>query len=418
MSLILSQRVIDAGEYCYANFLSQKYVLTDAEKFPKDGTTIDGYVIQRPNHGLAHTMRKLYYLPMVVSAFKLSNIHTFNFNNIQLNLDSELENSLTALFFSVVGRESEASHKDDPVNYDRFRKNSADAYEYYIRLKMNQISEYQALVTSGKMEFYRRLIQSPRTDMQCVMSRIFRISHCLDLMRCYKESEYNATLESIKLDLGTGTGLNQNALSNLAIQLKEYAARCIEACGDKNLALGKSRNGKLFIACSISLKICSASLEKVSYPAFISQLPPKVNPSVINLPKSTNQILHAPTTTPLASDFQSQYEHAKTQYTQHPEIAFIEFKKLAVAGFGKAQYMTGVCYYYGKGTKIDYERAHKYLDFSAKQNNVNAHYMLGVFYYEGKGAARDIERSKQYFIESAKLGNGDAKKALANLFNN
>lgn len=129
------------------------------------------------------------------------------------------------------------------------------------------------------------------------------------------------------------------------------------------------------------------------------------------------QALPAVNTFSNTSNMVAQYEKAKALYAQRNyEAAFAEYKTLAVAGFDKAQYMTGVCYYYGKGTECDYDRAHKYLNLSANQNNANAYYTLGMFYYEGKSAPRDLGRSKNYFTESAKLGSADAKKALETLF--
>lgn len=401
LNSLLNDQLTLVGKYCYDNFLSKKYKLSDHDKFPSDGTTIDGQIVERPNHGLANTLRKIYYFSAVVEIFKLNGISSFSFNNVLLDIKSETENILTAFFFSLVGRESEISFKDDYVTYTHFKEASANAYVGFIQNKPNQ---YKELISSDKIIFYRNLIKNPHASMSCIVSKIYRICHNLDLFRCYGEKEFDTALESIKYDLGID---HPNTSTAILTQLQEYAKKCIEATGDQNLVSGIGRNGKLFVACSTSIETCSSHLNKVSLPDFFKMK------AVVNQAPVPKQIQGPPVNG--VSNFAIQYDNAMVFYAKNDYAnAFAEFSKLAKEGFDKGQYWTGLCYYKGEGTDVNYQKAVHYFNLASEKNNADALYMLGCCYHDGKGCKKDLELSKKYFKEAAKQGSPQAKQVVEN----
>ncbi|CAG8712752.1 2241_t:CDS:1, partial [Acaulospora colombiana] len=61
------------------------------------------------------------------------------------------------------------------------------------------------------------------------------------------------------------------------------------------------------------------------------------------------------------------------------------FKEAADDGKAEAQLRYGTCLWLGKGVKINYNEAIKYLTLAADNGNVNAMYNVGSAYYSGKG---------------------------------
>ena len=473
MAFSLNQRLIDTGEYCYVNFFSKKYALTDKEKFPKEGD-YQGYVIQRPNHGLAHTLRKIYYFPLITTLFALKGITTFSIGQVKLSIKDEAENMLTAYFFSVVGRESEASHKEDPQNYNLFRKKSAEAYEAYIVSKRKMIPTYEALITSKKIFFYKNLIEFPYDSKDCIASRIFIICHGLDLARCYTATEYASSLEGINKLIDMENWEKKHLSLSISEELKTYVTQSIEATGDCNRAAKTAHQTHLFVSCSISVKNCAKALSHVKLPSFMeliskpaekvttqqpiaayakiipygqplaAKVPPKAihkaapygqakeapfapyakvcaapQVQIVNKPyEQPGPVKVAPKPLPLLADSQTiKYEKAKLKFSQKEyQAALIEFELLSVSGFSKGSYQAGMCHYMGQGAKIDYTKAYAYFYSAAQSKHPNALYMVGLCAYHGQGCEKNSERSKRYFQESDKHGCIEAKKALKNLF--
>ena len=456
MTIFLNQRLIDTGDYCYATFFTKKYELTDHEKFPKEGN-YQGHVIQRPNHGLAHTMRKIYYFSPVIILLALKGITTFSIQQQQFSIIDEAENLLTAYFFSVVGRESEASHTDDPKNYALFRKKSAEAYETYILAKSKTIPTYANLVYSKKITFYKKLIEAPHANNNCIASRLFLICHGLDLSRCYTAAKYSSVLEGIEKALSHEIWKKKYPSINIIKELETYASNCIEATGDLNLALNKPRVSQLFVSCSMSVKECSQALSKVKLPSFMAQaLKPKeisVKPVVIPLqpqkaayvpnkiaPQAGNYAQAKPQPqapygqvkaanpapyaaapvkqqSPKSDSLTSKYEKAKVLLlNKEYKTALAEFESLSISGFYKGYYQAGLCHYTGQGTSLNYDKAYACFYDGARFKDPNALYMVGLCAYYGRGCSKDLERSQRYFLEAYKCGSNEAKTALNSLF--
>jgi len=115
------------------------------------------------------------------------------------------------------------------------------------------------------------------------------------------------------------------------------------------------------------------------------------------------------------SNFAIQYENAMVFYAKNDYAnAFAEFSKLAKAGFDKGQYWTGLCYYEGEGTDVNYQKAVHYFHLAAEQKNADAFYMLGCCYHDGKGCKKDLEFSKKCFKNAATQGSPQAKQVVEN----
>lgn len=89
--------------------------------------------------------------------------------------------------------------------------------------------------------------------------------------------------------------------------------------------------------------------------------------------------------------------------------------KSAEAGFSPAQYELGRSYYKGEGVKRNHDEAIKWLTKSADGGNANAQYLLGEIYYNGHGVVRDIDKADNYWHQAAKQGNRNALEQLERL---
>lgn len=93
--------------------------------------------------------------------------------------------------------------------------------------------------------------------------------------------------------------------------------------------------------------------------------------------------------------------------------AFAWYKKaVELSGNAAAGCSLGMCFQYGYGTAVDYEKARYYYGESAKQGFGLALYRLGCLYEQGLGVTKDIRMAKQYFGEALHRGYRDAALKL------
>ena len=93
--------------------------------------------------------------------------------------------------------------------------------------------------------------------------------------------------------------------------------------------------------------------------------------------------------------------------------AFAWYQKAAeLSGNAAAECSLGMCYQYGYGTKMDYEKARRFYELSAKQGLGLAYYRMGLLYEQGLGVAKDIRIAKQYFGEALHRGCREAALKL------
>ncbi len=106
------------------------------------------------------------------------------------------------------------------------------------------------------------------------------------------------------------------------------------------------------------------------------------------------------------------YLHGKG-VAKNYDKAFEWYQKAAdLSGNAAAECSLGMCYQYGYGTKIDYEKARCFYELSARQGLGLAYYRMGLLYEQGLGVAKDIRIAKQYFGEALHRGCREAALKL------
>ena len=86
--------------------------------------------------------------------------------------------------------------------------------------------------------------------------------------------------------------------------------------------------------------------------------------------------------------------------------AFDEFVKIEkdTNGYHYAQYMIGICYYYGQGTEKDMTEAVAWYAKSTEQGNSTAMLNLGFCYHTGLVVTKDLTKAFELYEQSALLG--------------
>lgn len=231
--------------YVYDNYLSKAYTDTEC-MWDWVLHTADGQ-IERPNHGLAHTMRVAHLVPIVADFLAQ---HTadpaFNLTSKQLQLIQ------IAALFSVVGRENDAGFGDNKEKYMQFRLKSAQAFEYYahhhLKLSPSEIKHYHHIVLK---------MGSP--DEQSAEFKILNFAHKLDLLRCYS---------AVQIQKSIIDPLNHYLPESETQKLLDYAENLLHATGDR-VYVGKKPqdyNTRLFFKMNTSAKACLEALAQVEIP--------------------------------------------------------------------------------------------------------------------------------------------------------
>lgn len=84
--------------------------------------------------------------------------------------------------------------------------------------------------------------------------------------------------------------------------------------------------------------------------------------------------------------------------------AFPVIKRVAEAGFARAQYNLGILYRDGRGTLPSQGMYRKWIEASAAQEFATALFTLGLDYDLGRGVAKDLPRALAYYERSANAG--------------
>lgn len=80
------------------------------------------------------------------------------------------------------------------------------------------------------------------------------------------------------------------------------------------------------------------------------------------------------------------------------------------------QLKVGDSYYYGKGVKIDYQKAKEWYLKSAEKGNPVAQLKLGGIYYDGLGVRQDYQKAIGWYLKSAAQGNSIALYYLGDIY--
>ncbi|MDR3490866.1 MAG: SidE phosphodiesterase domain-containing protein [Gammaproteobacteria bacterium] len=181
--------------------------------------------VERPNHGLAHTMRTIIYLDAVIDFF-VKHAVTKEEREVLNTLSSEEREKLKiVLAFYVTGRQSEVSwltHANDTL---RYRDASIQFLKKYVKNDSNWTSE--------DIEKYSKLLEYHKEKSgdlkQDTLYNVVLIAHKFDLARCYNASQMN---QIMNLCFPNGGNDHEVAKSDW-IKLKKWSIERIKATGDR-----------------------------------------------------------------------------------------------------------------------------------------------------------------------------------------
>ncbi|KTC86221.1 SidE phosphodiesterase domain-containing protein [Legionella cincinnatiensis] len=196
MPITLDPEVLKVAEYVYENLLSQPYTEVGPEwefnyKNPTatnalgDGHNlqrsiqVEGKTLNRPIHGLAHTMRTLMYSQLMYESTQRQLApHICRDGRTIADLTPlDLKKLNIAQLFFVAGRASEASYGDA---YHRYHRYGAKHFESYARHHLTHLFSEQ------EIELYARCIEDREGDYfdSTAEGYLIHLSHMIDLMRC------------------------------------------------------------------------------------------------------------------------------------------------------------------------------------------------------------------------------------------
>lgn len=206
--------LLERANYVYEQHLCKRYQDTNIDATDVLLTTPNG-VINRPNHGLAHTLRVASYVENVVEYFQhFSNNPNFKIFCNQLTSEDILDIQ-TALLFSVSGRECELGFSSNPDLYNHYREICAVQYENFARSKNfpeDKIAKFRELVRFLGNPGYVKDLQD---ESKSFIFHIMNLAHKLDLMRCYNLSSYLHAINVTNELVVEHSPLQENALNEL-----------------------------------------------------------------------------------------------------------------------------------------------------------------------------------------------------------
>lgn len=280
-----------AAEYVYNNYLSRPYEneesvepYLECEDFPR---------VERPNHGLVHTLRTASYVPRVVKIYNSLNVKAL------LSI-REIEELQLAMLFFVAGRESELSFDPDDKKknkeYNAYRKASAKAFSKYVK------EELTDRISNETRKMYKQLIFNPYDPklINTDLSKVIRICHDLDLRRCYGKKKYDRKLEEIAKLFSRGKAKEEQPkkIQRLFIELSKDVKKCIKNTGDRDLVRNREYSSHFFIY-SHDVVRCVEVISKCFHFVGPSPIPKQLNEYFVNpsVPwefslELTNRLIH------------------------------------------------------------------------------------------------------------------------------
>lgn len=113
-----------------------------------------------------------------------------------------------------------------------------------------------------------------------------------------------------------------------------------------------------------------------------------------------------------ASPEQNYKQAEKLQKSEKNEESFEYYLKATNQGDVNAQYILGLCYFYGNGVEKDLSEAVKWYRKAAVQGFADAQYNLGICYYNGDGVEKNLSEAVVWFRKAADQGHAEAQNAL------
>ena len=88
-------------------------------------------------------------------------------------------------------------------------------------------------------------------------------------------------------------------------------------------------------------------------------------------------------------------------------------KKAAARGYGNAEYILGLVYFNGIGTKQSKKKGFEFLVRAAAHGVINAYYAVGMIYEMGLNGKKDTDKSLYWLEKAVHFGSKDATFILA-----
>eukprot|EP00457_Paulinella_chromatophora_P000567 gb/GEZN01000567.1/.p1 GENE.gb/GEZN01000567.1/~~gb/GEZN01000567.1/.p1 ORF type:complete len:1268 (-),score=185.79 gb/GEZN01000567.1/:244-4047(-) len=209
--------------------------------------------VYRPNHGLAHCLRKAAYLPLVLVALQQSKpVSQAAGFHVGPDLLARLQ---LVLLFEVAGRSSEIGFHDNNKQYGLARRRSAELLGLYVR---NHLS---ACWTDEQLQQHQQQMLNMFSDSQPLLLAL-RICHDLDLMRCQSQTEFAKKMNA---------ELRPHVSLEFHNELIAFVDKCLRATGNRALGADPPRSSydksdKLFLKCSLRHKFCMEQLLQIPVP--------------------------------------------------------------------------------------------------------------------------------------------------------
>jgi hypothetical protein len=264
--MLTTEELKKYGNIVFDNYLSKPYADQNISMdwaLSKDGMLPPGHisipdrsndnVINRPNHGLAHTLRVVSYVPMVINT--LINNTKGKKKEAYKKLKNDIKKIQIVSFFHIVGRVNDGgvfvhNTKNFCEMYKTGKKNSCEAFE--------EKAKDLGIFSTEEIGYYKeQMLNSGSRNMSddAHLAHVFYISHNMDLFRCYSEYQMEERKDVASKYVG----------KEFATKLFAHSLNCIENTGDRVLDGDKAKdyNKEVFFQASIDAAYCLDKITEV-----------------------------------------------------------------------------------------------------------------------------------------------------------
>lgn len=224
--------------------------------------------VNRPNHGLGHTLRTVAYIPEILKHLKSEDnpAHTI-FKDIE---EKDIKKLQYLALFSILGRLNECGWADHLMTYSYFRWRSGQIFHHYMMEVVDGNPRYKAIGFQDEQEvlYYKdQLIDMGEPSNKNPEHIILNISHKLDLMRCSNpKNKFSSRFDDYVKEFLPDSSIEELKVfgQKMIINTGEYIRT-----GDieyKVIAVDRNREGSLFEESELQIDKCISNINKTIYP--------------------------------------------------------------------------------------------------------------------------------------------------------
>lgn len=265
LNLWADKDIQNAILYVYDNFLSKPYEEEPEAHYAT--RIIQGQVIHRPWHGLAHTLRGAFLIPIVAILCKTSENEALSMMGSQLADPLVTKQLIITYLFSVTGRQSEAGFTNGQA-YERYLRTSAEKFEIYASQSLMHVFKYHQTRTAYK----NSICNYGDPDNAIPRCILFRHCHNLDLLRCRSSVEFEEYI--LPGNKEQDHTLIKDFGSEIAYALKAYSRSLLAATGSCITGYDVTytpHNDDRFLLANTSAQTCIDMLLEAQIPEVILQ---------------------------------------------------------------------------------------------------------------------------------------------------